>query len=89
MGEKLEGFAPALQHLEFGNPAIVQTAAAPSNHYLQEGLEETGSANIVTSVILDYRAYDTLGEATVIFTAIVGALTILRAKARRKKGGEK
>ena len=79
----------ALQHLEFGHPVIVQTAEAPSNHYLKEGLAETGSANIVTSVILDYRAYDTLGEATVIFTAIVGALTILRARARRKKEGKK
>ena len=78
----------ALRELEFGKPAITKIEQAPSNHYLKEGLKETGSANIVTSVILDYRAYDTLGEATVLFTAIIGALAILRGKARKKKGGK-
>ncbi len=38
--------------------------------------------NRVTAVILDYRAYDTLGEATVILAAIVGALVILRKRGR-------
>jgi len=43
----------------------------------------------VTSVLLDFRAYDTLGEATVLFAAIVGALTLLRARTRTAaKGGE-
>lgn len=66
---------------EFGDP-IMSTA----QHYIREGAAETGAANIVTSVILDYRAYDTLGEVTVLFTAILGALSILRIKA---KTGEK
>ena len=78
----------ALQELEFGEPAITKLEQAPSNHYLKEGLSQTGSANIVTSVILDYRAYDTLGEATVLFTSIIGALAILRGVARKKKGGK-
>jgi len=33
-------------------------------------------------VILDYRAYDTLGEATVLFTSILGATVLLRRKAK-------
>jgi multicomponent Na+:H+ antiporter subunit B len=78
----------ALQELTFGEPAISSLEQAPSNHYLKQGLAQTGSANIVTSVILDYRAYDTLGEATVLFTAIIGALAILRGVARKKKGGK-
>ncbi|MBN1799360.1 MAG: DUF4040 domain-containing protein [Spirochaetales bacterium] len=78
----------ALQELEFGKPAITRLEEAPSNHYLKQGLTQTGSANIVTSVILDYRAYDTLGEASVLFTAIIGALAILRGIARKKKGGK-
>jgi len=36
------------------------------------------ATNIVASIILDFRAYDTLGEATVLFTSIIGALVILR-----------
>lgn len=70
---------------EFGNPIINALSDAPANHYLREGLKDTGAANMVTAVILDYRAYDTLGEATVIFTAILGALAILRSKARKGK----
>ena len=38
--------------------------------------------NRVTAVVLDYRAYDTLGEATVILAAVVGALVILRRRGR-------
>jgi len=52
--------------------------------YLQEGLSKTGAANIVASVILDYRAYDTLGEATVLFTAVIGILAVVRKIGRKK-----
>lgn len=77
--------AVAFQELgAFGRPVIDLVPDAPSNLYLRDGLEETGAANIVTAILLDYRAYDTLGEATVLFTAIVGAAAILRRKARRE-----
>jgi multisubunit Na+/H+ antiporter MnhB subunit len=68
---------------EFGQPVMDRFADAPSNTYLREGLEKTGAANIVTAVLLDFRAYDTLGEATVLFCAVLGALTVLRRKARK------
>jgi multisubunit Na+/H+ antiporter MnhB subunit len=70
---------------EFGRPVIARVPEAPSNRYLAEGVKETGAVNIVTSVILDYRAYDTLGEATVLFASILGAVTILRPMARSKR----
>jgi multicomponent Na+:H+ antiporter subunit B len=53
--------------------------------YLAEGLAKTGAANLVSSVILDFRAYDTLGEAVVLFTAVVGVLTVLRSIGRKHK----
>ncbi|RLF46669.1 MAG: hypothetical protein DRN29_04630 [Thermoplasmata archaeon] len=68
----------------FGVPVMARIADAPSRLYLANGLKETGAANIVTAVLLDYRAYDTLGEATVLFTAIVGAIAVIRKKARKK-----
>lgn len=71
---------------QFGEPVMVRFADAPSNTYLQDGLEKTGAANIVTAVLLDFRAYDTLGEATVLFCAVVGALSILRRPARLRPG---
>ena len=56
-----------------------------SSQYLQNSLNETGASNMVVGILLDYRAYDTLGEATVIFTAILGALVILRLHGKKKK----
>ena len=65
----------------FGQP-IMSTA----QHYLDHGVRETGAVNLVTSIILDYRAYDTLGEVTVLFTAILGTLTILRIRNAKHAG---
>lgn len=50
---------------------------APTNNevaqkYIEEGLEDTGATNIVAGMILDYRAFDTLGESSVLFTAEIG-----------------
>ncbi len=39
-------------------------------------IEESGANNVVTSVVFDYRGYDTLGEATVLFTAIAGIMLL-------------
>ena len=38
----------------------------------------TGADNGVTSVVFDYRGFDTLGEATVLFTAVAGVILIFR-----------
>lgn len=74
--------AQAIKELpEFGSP-IMKVASV----YLQEGLAKTGATNIVSSVILNFRAYDTLGEATVLFTAVIGVLTIVRRVGRKKPG---
>jgi multisubunit Na+/H+ antiporter MnhB subunit len=54
--------------------------------YLKEGFAKTGAANLVASVILDYRAFDTLGEATVLFTAVIGVLAVVRRIGRKKEG---
>lgn len=67
----------------FGSPVMERIADTPSETYLEKGLAHTGAANIVTAVLLDYRAYDTLGEATVLFCAVLGALSVLRRRARR------
>jgi multicomponent Na+:H+ antiporter subunit B len=69
---------------EFGAPIFAQTPGAASQTYIEKGLEKTGAANLVASVILDFRAYDTLGEATVLFTSIIGATVILRYKSRKR-----
>ena len=49
-----------------------------SPRYIEDSLAETDVPNMVTAVLADYRGFDTLGETTVIFTAAVAALLILR-----------
>lgn len=72
----------------FGAPIFAKVADAPSQTYIARGLADTGAANLVAGVILDYRGYDTLGEATVLFTAIIGATVILRTRSRVGLGPE-
>lgn len=55
--------------------------------YLTETLRETMVPNAVTSVLASYRGYDTLGETTVIFTAGIGVLMLLKRGRRRNGGG--
>lgn len=62
----------------FGHPLMTV-----SQEYLREGLAKTKAVNFVTSVLLDFRAYDTLGEATVLFVSILGAIAVLRRRGRR------
>ncbi len=69
----------------FGAAVMDRIASAPSLFYIDKSLPLTGSPNIITGILLDFRAYDTLGEATVIFTAVLGGLALLRKKGRIKK----
>ena len=78
----------ALKTHPFGDPGQVDM-----DDYIIGGINETtgepfgaqndtGANNAVTSVVFDYRGFDTLGEATVLFTAVAGVIMIFR---RRKK----
>ena len=49
-----------------------------SPRYIEKTVEDTSVPNMVTSVLADYRGYDTLGETTVIFTAGVCCVVLLR-----------
>ena len=49
-----------------------------AEHYIGKSKAEVGPANIVTSVLGDYRGYDTMGETVVIFTAALCVLLLLR-----------
>jgi len=55
--------------------------------YTEKGMEETGAVNIVAGIILDYRAFDTLGESHVLFTA-ASAVFILLLKKKKEKESE-
>ncbi|OGW81418.1 MAG: hypothetical protein A3G33_01040 [Omnitrophica bacterium RIFCSPLOWO2_12_FULL_44_17] len=67
-------------------PAFGHPLMKVSETYLTDAVKQTGATNIVASIILDYRAYDTLGEATVLFTAVIGILAVVRRIGRKKQG---
>lgn len=65
--------------------AVIHKHVAP--RYIADTIKETNVPNAVTSVLADYRSYDTLGETTVIFTAGIGVMLLLRG-ARRRRGAD-
>ena len=78
----------ALIYATFDMPRYGDPQAPIHRHvatrYLEESDAEIGIPNVVTSVLASYRGYDTLGETTVIFTAGVAVLLLLRWPGRRR-----
>lgn len=69
----------------FSDPgAPIHQHVAP--RYINDVMRETGVPNIVTAVLASYRGYDTLGETTVVFTAGIGVIVLLRRLGARGKG---
>ncbi len=81
------GIGGALIAGTFGLPPFgsadtpIHNRTAP--RYLAKSIEETTVPNVVTSVLADYRGYDTMGETVVIFTAGIGVLLLLLGRRRR------
>ena len=68
----------------FGNPDD------PVHHhvadrYVKESPREIGIPNMVTSVLASYRGYDTMGEVIVVFTALVGVMSLIGIRGGRKR----
>lgn len=64
------GFAIALLQALSGQ-------AQPAADFTAYSISDTGSINVPTAILMDYRAFDTLGEASVIFTSVAVVLVIL------------
>ena len=64
------------------NPANNEVAAK----YIEDGMQDTGAVNIVTGMILDYRAFDTFGESNVLFIATCTVLILMRNDKKKGKG---
>ena len=53
---------------------------------VQQNLDKTHAVNDVTSIVFDFRGYDTMGEAFILITAVAGSAVILFTK--KKEGSE-
>lgn len=60
--------------LTFGAPDYTDM----DEYFIEHGQEQIAANNIVTSVVFDYRGFDTLGESAVLFTAVVGVAIMFR-----------
>jgi len=60
--------------LSFGTPIKTQM----DDYIITHTQNETGTNSAVTTIVFDYRGFDTLGEATILFAAVSGVLMIFR-----------
>jgi multisubunit Na+/H+ antiporter MnhB subunit len=73
-------FGVMAMNLTFGSPMVTDM----DDYFLMHGQEQTGSNNECTAVVFDFRGFDTLGESTVLFCAIIGVALMFR----KMQGGE-
>jgi len=69
---------------DWGDP-LSPAARHVSDYYITHTMSDTAVPNIVTSVLADYRGYDTMFETVVIFCAGITVLTLLRRTHRQRK----
>ncbi len=64
----------AINMRQFGEPIFSEM----DDYFIENAQSETGANNVVTSIVFDYRGFDTLGEATVLFAAAIGIVALFR-----------
>ncbi len=60
-------------------------ATGAADAIVQQNLAEARAVNDVTSIVFDFRGYDTMGEAFILVTAVTGSAVILFKKKARKE----
>lgn len=73
----------AVEMRSFGEPEYEEM----DDYFLEDSQPHNQVNNVVTAVLFDYRGLDTLGEATILFTAVSGVLTVLR-KIKKEEGDD-
>ncbi len=66
---------------DIASPAYNEVA----EYYINNTQEDTNITNIISAIITDYRAFDTLGETTVLFTSITAVVSVLGFSIKDKK----
>ena len=68
-------FASAMLIHPYGAPPSVM-----DDYMIENSQQQTGTNNVVSAVVFDYRGYDTLGEATVLFLAATAVIMLFRSR---------
>jgi multisubunit Na+/H+ antiporter MnhB subunit len=70
----------------FGNPPKTTDPLEPvAELYALQTVEEVRATNVITAINFDWRAYDTLGEATILLTAATGVKLLMRRYLQRRR----
>ena len=60
-------------------------SAGAADAIVQQNLAKSHAVNDVTSIVFDFRGYDTMGEAFILITAVTGSAVILFKKSGKEK----
>ncbi len=64
----------------FGSPHFVKGVQAVKDIYISQTVQSLKVSNAVTSIVVNFRGFDTLGEVTVLFLAVTVLGSILYKK---------
>jgi multicomponent Na+:H+ antiporter subunit B len=66
-------------------PSIDEPLEPVADVYALRTIEEVGATNVISAINFDWRAYDTLGEATILLTAATGVKLLMRRYIQRRR----
>ncbi|MBQ3372071.1 MAG: hypothetical protein IJG40_02905 [Oscillospiraceae bacterium] len=61
------------------------TADGAAAAIVQQNLTKSQAVNDVTSIVFDFRGYDTMGEAFILITAVAGSAVILSSAKKEEE----
>lgn len=69
------------------NPEAYDDSAASgaADAIVQQNLAKSHAVNDVTSIVFDFRGFDTMGEAFILITAVAGSAVILSNKKKKEE----
>lgn len=65
------------------------TSDGAAGAIVQQNLEKSHAVNDVTSIVFDFRGYDTMGESFILITAVAGSIVILSSHKKSKEEDKK
>ena len=69
---------------EAAHPFGIPHNTAMDDYFLVHALSDRSAQNVVTSLVFDFRGFDTLGEAAVLFTALTAIGALFRDGGKRE-----
>ncbi len=57
-----------------------ESSPSQKAYFYEHGTGDTGAFNLVTSIYLGYRAFDTFGETIVLMLAVTGVILLIEKK---------